>query len=175
MDKKNLTNVVVFFILLLLWVSLFSIGSIVDAGKYVPLINDSEASISTKILSFFGFLTTWTWSNILGLCCVASMLGEYGRISMNKRLKINLMAALVRGFFIFLFLTAGQLLITGTLPLPKEVFDAAASELQTTNRGSYRRIGGICSLFGFIVGYHPDFFKSMLDKLLKTEDQNGGG
>jgi hypothetical protein len=63
----------------------------------------------------FVMLTCWTWTNLLILCCLASVIGELGRrMLLGARQAPQVRAALVRGFFILLAIMAGQLMLLGT-------------------------------------------------------------
>ena len=69
----------------------------------------------------------------------------------------KIMAALVRGFFIFLFFIAGQLIITGAISTP--------GGAQSTSPDDYTRLAGICSLLAFSVGFKPQIFHDFLIKV----------
>ena len=66
----------------------------------------------------------------------------------------NYASALVRGFFVFLFLLSGILVLTGSPTLT-----AAAGP------DDYIRIAGLASVLGFLVGAQPEFMGAMFDRL----------
>jgi len=160
MSTKSIPQILFFLLFLLLWTSTFVAGSFLDSAIYAQSLGDSNLTFGKRSISFFYTLFTWTWSNILVLCCLSSLLGEYGRIAMGSPKKTNIMAALVRGFFIFLFLTAGQLLINGTLSMPQGTEIASGNLITSTE--DYRRLSGVCSLFAFSVGFRPELFHDFL-------------
>jgi len=160
-------HVLWFILFLLLWLCIFLAGSFFDAGLYLKNLKVEQRSDLLKFFDFFRLMGTYTWSNILLLCCLSSILGDYGRVAMTNSKKLTIMAALVRGFFIYLFLTAGQLIFTGSLPIP-ESSGIDYSGVVLTSENDYRRLSGICSLFAFTAGFKPEFFESYIKKLTGT-------
>jgi hypothetical protein len=67
-----------------------------------------------------------------------------------------LSSAFIRGFFIFLLLIAGQLVIAGTIDLdnPSEV-----------GIPQYFRLFATASLLSFVIGYRPDTVLNFIEKL----------
>ena len=164
-----------FLIFLFTWISILLIGAFFSSGSFFKKVNSAEFNFLQQTGFFFCLMGTWTWSNILLLCCLASLLGEYGRYSMTSSVrKVNNMAALVRGFFIYLFLTAGQLLINGSLSMPVEALPADQAEFLRTSPEAYIRLSGVSSLMGFAVGFKPELFHEFLIKVTGTKNETEG-
>lgn len=154
-----------------LWVLFFVFGITLDAGSYFTKISGPDSGIWTVVGSVFGFFLSWTWSNLVMLCCLAALVGEVGRDAMaNGKGKPNLRGAMVRGFFIYLAITAGQLVIAGNISLPKEALESVTngssitSPLVTTP-SQYFRLASFCSLVAFLVGFTPKLFTSILNSV----------
>ena len=153
---------------LLCWIGLFVAGSAVPSDDLLRRAIDSEFPMRTRLLNMAGFVFSWTWSNIMGLCCFASLVGEYGREAMTRHQFIpNPQAALVRGFFIFLAMAAGQLVIVGTISLPPTLAEngAGADAPHLVSAAQYFRIATFCSFLAFFVGFSPKVFTSLLNKI----------
>jgi len=166
MSKLLNFHVLWFILFLLLWFCIFLAGSFFDAGLYLTNLRIDERSDLLKFFDFFRLMGTYTWSSILLLCCLSSILGDYGRVAMTNSKKLTIMAALVRGFFIYLFLTAGQLIFTGSLPIPESSGIGYSGVL--TSENDYLRLSGVCSLFAFTAGFKPEFFEGFVKKLTGT-------
>lgn len=142
---------------LLTWILFFVIGITANSTRYLNELYD-QFSMFTAV----GFVTSWTWTNVLCLACFASLVGEWGRTCVEKR-PPRLGGALARAFFIYLALISGQLLFGGGLPIPgAEQLDAVAGN---TTQWQYFRVATFVSLLAFMVGYSPGFFASLLTRL----------
>jgi hypothetical protein len=63
-----------------------------------------------NIKSFCNLCFCWTWTNLVYLCVLASVIGEIGRYTVGRqKSSINVGGAIVRGFFVVLITFAGQL------------------------------------------------------------------
>ena len=177
-----------FILLLAVWLTLFVRAGLINSYPYyVDLVQGNQdqvkyldhklftelASLSnglfvSKCLNALLFVITWTWTNLLLMSCVASLIGEFGRIHItdekNAGCKINIIGALIRGFFIYFFILAGQLVLEGQLPLPSSGLEAKDTTLLQM---TYFRLAFVSTLFGFVVGYRPSFFNDMLNKFLQ--------
>ena len=162
---------------LLFWITLFVAGSAVPSDNLLRRAIDTELALRIRLLNMLGFVVTWTWSNILGLCCFASLVGEYGREAMSKRVFTpNPQAALVRGFFIFLAMAAGQLVIVGTISLPPTLTQdgVSADAPHIVSAAQYFRIATFCSFLGFFVGFSPRVYTSLLNKVERMAGEENG-
>ena len=144
------------------------LGIALDAGNYFKRLGEADATFLDGTWAFLCLTTSWTWSNVLALCCLSALVGEYGRDAMATRKSTpNPQAAIVRGFFIFLAMAAGQLVIAGNISLPQEVVQnpGSARDPLVTSPGQYFRLASFCSLLAFLVGFTPRIFHAFLNGL----------
>ena len=164
---KDYQTKILFVLLIFIWLSFFVNGAFNNSKEIFLKFEDSNGIIQSLKLVFL-LLCTWTWSNLLILSCLASLMGEFGRIAMTNSRKYNLIAALIRGFFIYLFIVAGQLIVAGNIQLPQD-YNPTGDEIMQ----AYVRLAMVCSLFGFAVGFKPTFFEGFLDKFIgRSTDKN---
>lgn len=158
------------------WIGAFVLGIALDAGTYFQRVTAEEATLLQGAWAFVCLTTSWTWSNVLGLCCLSALVGEDGRDAMaTRRSSPNPQAAIVRGFFIFLAMAAGQLVIAGNISLPQVVVEGAASagDPLVTSPGQYFRLASFCSLLAFLVGFAPRIFHAFLNGLHRLTGVDG--
>lgn len=172
--NSKVVSTVVLGLGLFLWISLFVAGSAVPSDELLKLIKGEDNSTLLRAGGLVGFVFTWTWSNIFWLCCISSVLGEYGRDAMSPGRPPNPQAAMIRGFFIFLALATGQLVIVGTISLPPSLLEGAnvtPEDPSIVSPGQYFRIATFCSFLSFFVGFSPKIFTSLLKRV---ENMAGG-
>jgi hypothetical protein len=96
--------------------------------------------------------------NLAWLCAASSVLGALGnRANLSddgaeKHSRDNThpyTSALLRGFFVYLFMTSGLLLLDDT-------------PFSNPTPGQYVRLAGFLSLFSFVVSYHPRLFSALI-------------
>lgn len=198
-----------FFFLIFFWIIIFLLGAMVNSGQIVEMlersstqanlgslineVNVENLSITQKVfIEAIAVSLTWTWTNLLILCCLSSLIGEYGRISMGRAKKYNLISAVIRGFFIYFFIVVGQILFAGKVVVPQKYSDSTAvselsmlgkssetrevikeyekkllsreEEFSTDLQNAYIRLAFVCSLCGLVAGMEPEYFKSALNK-----------
>lgn len=165
--KGSFKSALVLAICLLLWILFFVAGSAVPSDDLLQRAVAEGARPRTRILNMLGFVFTWTWSNIIWLCCFSTLVGEYGREALGRKGMPNMVAALVRGFFIFLAMATGQLVIAGTLSMPPSLLEEAVNPNNpvVVSPGQYFRIATFCSFVGFFVGFSPRIFTSLLNRV----------
>lgn len=129
------------------------------------------------ILSMFIVVVTFTPPNLALLGALAAVAGAAGRWMMDgvskaeeaalgepqghsastatlrKWASTMMLSALSRGFFVYLAMLSGLLVLTG------DPFDKPSA-------GQYVRLAGTCSLFCFIVGWQPELLKSIIAKFI---------
>jgi hypothetical protein len=118
----------------------------------------------------FVMLTCWTWTNLLILCCLASVIGELGRrVLLGARQAPQVQAALVRGFFILLAVMAGQLMILGT-PAATAI-PAEAVHNQELYAGvwlaRFIRLAAFASLISLLASLRPRLIRVLMEHLLE--------
>lgn len=129
------------------------------------------------ILSVFLVVVTFTPPNLALLGALAAVAGAAGRWMMDGVSKAEeaargeqtgpsasvatlrawastmMLSALSRGFFVYLAMLSGLLVLTG------DPFDKPSP-------GQYVRLAGTCSLFCFIVGWQPELLKTIIAKFI---------
>lgn len=147
------------------WTMLFAAGIIVDSSPWRQMISAGKLPVTALFRPWFNVITTYTPTNILLLACCASMLGATGRrfragMQLGHLAAVPVypyFAALIRGFFLYLAVISGMLLINVapfTKPGPDE----------------YLRLAGLLSLAGFMMGYNPMLFSQALTRLAGAID-----
>jgi hypothetical protein len=144
------------------WLALFSGGLIIGTEPYRKALGNPDLQ-----LAFFDLLRHWsivftcyTLTNVALLCCFASLLGACGR---RAKLEVyeeaeesavgnQYVASLIRGFFIYL------VLLSGVLILFDQPFSAPSQQ-------QYLRLAGFVSLLSFLVGYNPHLFARLLARI----------
>ena len=128
--------------------------------------------LESWLVVFFCFLPL----NLAWLCVSASTLGTVGNLAnlsddrdtQQPRDKSNpLLSAILRGFFVYLFLMSGLLLLDH-------------APFSNAGPNQYIRLAGFLSLFSFVVSYHPHLFGTLIvsafERLqVRAGDRNGGG
>jgi hypothetical protein len=156
------------FALILGWVVLFAAGSFIPTAKFRADLLDgwTQEGFGAWVLDWLIVIGCYTVTNILFLALLSACLG-----CMTCRWRVsakvdNLMqfysglsarrcylAALLRGFFVYLMIISG-LLILGT---EETVVNTAFAQ--------YLRVAGITSVFGFMVGYDPRIAYRLMGKV----------
>jgi hypothetical protein len=146
--------------LLWVWIVLFTAGSIIGTAPYRAKL--PGADLVTGLRLWFWVLTCYTVTNVALLCCLSSCLGTLGRrtrIGGNERADRycsaggQYIAAIMRGFFVYVTLLSGMIILTGTTTF-------ANADQQT-----YLRLAGTASLFSFLAGYSPHLFNKLQSRL----------
>jgi hypothetical protein len=141
------------FSVFVMWIVLFGVGILVDTAPYRAAIA-SGATIRTWVIVVFCYLPL----NLVWLCAVSSLLGAFGNRAnlTNDRAGRKLRddnnpyaAAVIRGFFAYLFLISGLLL------LDDQPFTNPAA-------AQYVRLAGFLSLLSFVISYQPRFFNTLI-------------
>ncbi len=155
---------------LTVWLLLFLGGILIDTGPFRETLQSPGELASTEIASNgMVVLLFYTVTNIAILCCLASVMGAIGRrarLGVDHRpepLQDNVnpyISALFRGFFIYLSLVSGLLVLT------ESPFEAPSWQ-------TYLRLAGSLSLFGFVASYNPAIFGGLMFKANSLLDSNG--
>ena len=96
--------------------------------------------------------------NLAWLCVCASTLGGVGNLAHLGADDTSIagcdtsnpvLSAVLRGFFVYLFLMSGLLLLDGT-------------PFSNAGPSQYLRLAGFLSLFSFVVSYHPNLFGTLI-------------
>jgi hypothetical protein len=144
---------------LLLWLTVFVGGTLVNSAPY----RERFAAVKGSVLGVVGdgliVVTTYTLTNIGILCVLASTLGCIGaRIGLGpdgesqppKDTSSPNSSAVLRGFFVYTIVLAGVLLFA----------DRPVEATQT----QYVRLAGLTSLLAFTLNYNPTLFGNLLKR-----------
>src|SRR5258708_3635200 len=141
------------FAVFVMWIVLFGVGILIDTAPYRAGMA-SGATARTWIIVVFCYLPL----NLVWLCAVSSALGAFGNRAnltndrAGQKLRDNnnpYVAAVIRGFFAYLFLISGLLL------LDDQPFTNPAA-------AQYVRLAGFLSLLSFVISYQPRFFNTLI-------------
>ena len=113
--------------------------------------------------------------NLAWLCVAASTLGAVGNLAnlsddrdarQPRDTSNPILSAVLRGFFVYLFLMSGLLLLDH-------------APFSNAGPNQYIRLAGFLSLFSFVVSYHPHLFGALIvsafERLqVRAGDKNGG-
>lgn len=162
------------------WISLFIIGLRLNSGDPAKELSDLGAknAASLKALELtWSVALTWSWSNALLLCLLATVLGALAR-----RKPPYYAEALALGFGVYVFLIAGQLSVGGLdkIRWPDPTNPAAATlereRAHEEDWQGYFRLATLASTLGLIVGWRPEVMSGLFRKaasLIEQERQGG--
>lgn len=141
---------------------LLSAGLSVAAQDSINAIqNHTVAGAWSLVGSFFVIATCHTVTNTALLCCVSAFLGVLGYRVIGERSGVAegfadrrdaYVAAATRGFYIFLIIQSGSIILSN------QAFTNLTLE-------KYIRLAGLSSLLSFTVGYNPDLFRQLMDRV----------
>lgn len=148
------------------WMVLFAVGVSIPSGPYISLL-DQMTTAQTSFSALLGagmmvvFCSTFTNPGILS--CLAAFLGGVAkRVQPESPLPDTgidgpsaaaaYMSAVVRGFFLYLVMLSGLLLLT-----TKAITDSTQEQ--------YVQLAGTVSVLAFMVGYDADFFFRIMRRL----------
>lgn len=138
-------------------------------APYVPSVAEEESK-PHLLVSWLVVLLWFLPVNLALLCAAAGALGAFGnRANLHHEQEKRpprdesnpYLSAVLRGFFVYLFLISGLLLIDET------PFSAATP-------GQYVRLAGFLSLFSFVVNYSPNVFSSLISWAFNRIQARGG-
>lgn len=158
---------------LMLWLVIFA------AGLLVPSRNAMEIFWTGKLPSlgdsiYYGFLSiiSYPGTNIVFLSCSAAVLGCIARRwQVSDELKTVTgdttlapparvyIAAILRGFFLYLMIVAGALIV-----LPED----ALTNTQINTFAQYWRIAGWVSVMAFVMGYNPNLLVRLIQQIVEA-------
>jgi hypothetical protein len=169
-------------VLVLGWVVLFGAGTFVPTADYrADLLTRTRSLTAGQFLEAAGVvLACYTVTNILFLALIASCVGcmtcrwrVTGKVEglMNfyaglhpKRIYL---AALLRGFFLYLMVISGFLILS------------TEESMVNTGFAQYIRVAGITSVMAFMVGYDPQIAYRLMGRLNEVANKplrpGGGG
>lgn len=162
------------------WIVLFAVGVSIPSAPYISLL-DQMTTAQTSFLALLGagmmVVLCSTFTNPGILSCLAAFLGGVAkRVQPESPLPgtendgpsaaAAYMSAVVRGFFLYLVMLSGLLLLT-----TKAITDSTQEQ--------YVQLAGTVSVLAFMVGYDADFFFRIMRRLddwtQQKTSQRGGG
>jgi hypothetical protein len=120
----------------------------------VSVVRPQKLSVWSLLVVLFCYLPL----NLAWVCAAASALGAFGEqanlacMPPSRRAQTNqnpYLASVLRGFFVYLFLLSGLLLLDDT-------------PFVNPNQGQYVRLSGFLSLSSFVVSYQPKLFNVLI-------------
>lgn len=135
------------------WIVLFAGGILISTDQYKANIN-SETGLE-YFKSWVFIILFYTITNAAILSCLSAVIGAIARRtteSHTNNLVKYYLAAILEGFFIYLVLISGLILLT-----TQAITEASQSQ--------YIRIGGTLSLVSFVVAYDKTMFSFILNKI----------
>jgi hypothetical protein len=155
------------------WTLLFTAGIIVGTEPYrVKLSSPEQLPFALGLQYWLIVLTCYTITNVAMLCLLSAYLGTLGRrtriggVEKNERghdARAQYTSALMRGFFIYLALVSGLVILTGMS------FSNPTQEM-------YVRLAGTASLISFLAGHNPTLFSRLrthLDNFINEKTKPG--
>ena len=174
---------------LLLWLMLFTGGTLIDTRPYRYAISpegvwamDDElrqpnaeryvpaGEVPGQVVSWLIVLAFFMPVNLALVCVTAGTLGAFGSLAnlqtddeefQSRDLSSPYVSAMLRGFFVYLFLISGLLLLD-------------ANPFADASPGQYVRLAGFLSLMSFVVNYHPQMFGQLVAWSFQRIQARGG-
>lgn len=148
------------------WITVFAIGFTVPVLPYVKLLDSATnqfLSLPAAVGCVAVVILCSTPTNPGILACLAALLGGIanwihvdGSLPSEAEAKMSLQrvcfAPMLRGFFMYLALLAGLLLLT-------------TQAITNATQDQYVQLAGTVSVFGFMIGYDPDVFRKLMGKV----------
>jgi hypothetical protein len=129
------------------------------ATQNAPPANLSRVGWRGQMVAWLVVLLAYLPLNLAWLCAAASTLGTFGgRVNLSDDDTDSegsndntspYVSALLRGFFVYLFMTSGLLLLDET-------------PFSSPSPGQYIRLAGFLSLFSFVISYQPRLFTALV-------------
>ena len=178
------------FLVFVLWLILFAAGILVDTrpiastsvpprswrwkrrpspGAAVAPARPGTAHAGSIFTAWLVVLFCYLPLNLAWLCATSSTLGSLGSRANLSDDSINVasidgtnpyVSALLRGFFVYLFMTSGLLLLDET-------------PFSSPSPGQYIRLAGFLSLFSFVLSYQPQLFTALIDSAFQRIQVRG--
>jgi hypothetical protein len=142
---------------LLAWVCVLLVGILVPSGPYREAIRSAPLGTLVDMAGYAGVVfASYTVSNLLVLCVLASLLGALGRqVQLGPSdddvpldVSSPYISAVIRGFFLYLAVVSGVIVMSD-------------NALVNPTQDIYLRTAGFLSLFAFASSYNPSIFRSL--------------
>jgi hypothetical protein len=170
-EKPGISEVVFVFAILMAWTALLAIGMLVNSAPYRDALAQGKSSPLNYLIAGFISFMSYTFTNLAMLSGLASLAGAGARhveAQLNGAQPIaNILAlytsAALRGFFVYL------VSLSGLMFLVEGVFTNIAKSADI-----YLRLAGSISLLSFMLGFNPEMFARLLDRIARLLEDQGG-
>ena len=151
---------------MVLWLTVFASGLFVSTEAMRSEIANPATSTFVRLWDMVVVGISYTLTNVLYLSCLTAFLGcmmrrwQVGGLERTPRNASSIaasriyVAAVLRGFFLYLMFISGFLLVS------------TEKTVTQTEFAQYIRIAGMSSIIGFIVGYDPNLLTRLMDRIL---------
>jgi hypothetical protein len=147
------------------WVFFLAVGIFVNSGPYRDAIANPQVRLGPwdAIAAWTAAISAYTFTNIAILTVLASLLGAGGRrfeslvlhkTDAREGPRHPYASAILRGFFVYL------LALSGLMFFVENVFKTIA-----VSADSYIRLAGVVSLLSFLIGFSPEMFARLLNRI----------
>lgn len=149
-----------------LWLAVFATGLFVSTEAMRGEIANPATAVYVKLWDMLVVAVSYTLTNVLYLSCLTAFLGcmmrrwQVGGLESPPPSASSIaasrtyVAAVLRGFFLYLMFISGFLLVS------------TEKTVTQTEFAQYIRIAGMSSIIGFIVGYDPNLLTRLMDRIL---------
>ncbi|WP_165248825.1 hypothetical protein [Paludisphaera soli] len=145
------------------WMTLLAAGIAVGTQDFIDPVRNHKIAGAVELIGCLAVIVAChTVTNTAMLCCVSAFLGALGFRAVGGEgpgdpagRRDAYVAAVTRGFFIFLIVQSGSILLS----------DQAFTNLSLEK---YIRLAGLSSLLSFTAGYNPDVFRQLMDRVNKN-------
>lgn len=160
------------FAAMTLWLVLFAIGLFVDSAPHRAAVADANRPFGDQFFHWAVAIVSYTFTNIALLSVFSAVLGAAarqfehsvrGRANARSHLAHPYAAAALRGFCVYL------MAVSGLIFMVEGLFKSVA-----TSADAYIRLSGGISMAGFLIGFSPEIFARILNRLASLLEEHAG-
>lgn len=136
------------------WITVFSLGAVVPSASYQAVLGTlTTQTWSATLTAALVVLGCSTYTNPAFLACCAALIGSTARelSSPAENERICHLSAVFRGFFVYLALMAGLMLLT-------------TDAILKATQAQYVQLAATMSITAYLVGYDPAIFRRLLER-----------
>jgi hypothetical protein len=161
---------------ILLWIILAGAGILISTEDcFLAFDGEHHPDAWTVARSWWTFLTCYTYTNVGLLCCLSALIGAIGQnahidgsgtAGAQDDPRTFYLAAVIRGFFIYLVILAGLVFVG----------DMTDKEHMSITIEQYLKLAGAVSVLSFAIGYSPTLFPTFFNRVvLFSSTRTGAG
>ncbi|MBI4889079.1 MAG: hypothetical protein HY821_00550 [Acidobacteria bacterium] len=170
LEKLHASEIGFLLAVLLLWTSLLAVGMFVASQPYRDVLVQGQRPLSEYVFSWVMAFASYTFTNVAILSILSALAGAGARhveaqLGGNERItnvRALYASAMLRGFFVYL------IALSGLMFLAESVFTTIAKSPDV-----YIRLSGSISLLSFMLGFNPEMFARMLDRIARVLEDQG--